>query len=117
MEENTHGIPVQKPFDWKQFAMAFVYFGLVCNTIFHDITRIHVGFQEADTVGVAIGAASITIASSANIASYLAAIVVYCLHSHKSDGEDGKQYVFGDPPGPGSLSLITMFFAIPRPFR
>lgn len=74
-------------------------------------------FQRADSTMVGVFAVCVVIMSSPNMASYFSMLLIYCLHSTKIGGVDGKKYVFGEPPQfcpcREQFYLLWAFFGVP----
>jgi len=92
-----------------------VYIAFALNGMLVDAKGVVSSFQnDQDGILGSIGNACVVLACSSNIGGYLAVMMVYALHSTKSDGFDAKQNIFGETKGPQSLTLFTMFFMIPE---
>lgn len=92
------------------------------NSLYEDITLIMFRFKWSPDFGTGLGGACVAIMSSANMASYFSMILVYCLFDDtKSDGQDGKSFIFGHVPQwiplKEQLMLFWMLFGVPEMFE
>lgn len=103
----------------KKQGPPFVYLALAVVAVYTDFDNVVKAMKDPGAnFGERLGMALITLASSGNIGSYLAAGLVYCCHTSKSDGEAFLSYVFGEsacaPCFKQQLALVWMIFGVPK---